>query len=71
MTGIDFFQAEQSHVFGVQLDEQRRFKPEFPYTYRFNLSEMKSPLIAAVTRAGWNWRPTVWQGPAWLRWLTD
>lgn len=71
MTGIVFFQAEQSHVFGVQLDEQGRFKPELSYAYKFNLSEMKSPLIAAVTRAGWNWRPTVWQGPAWLRWLTE
>ena len=39
--------------------------------YTFNLQEMKSPLVDAVTRAGWDWRPTVWQGPAWLRWLTE
>jgi hypothetical protein len=71
MTGIVFFQMEQRRVFGLQIDEQGRFKPELSYAYKFNLSEMKSPLINAVTRAGWNWRPTAWQGPVWLRWLTE
>lgn len=71
MMGIVFFQTEQRRVFGLQLDEQGRFKPELSYTYKFNLNEMKSPLVEAVTQAGWNWRPTVWQGPTWLRWLTE
>ena len=71
MLGIVFFQTEQQRVFGLQLDEQGRFKPELSYSYKFNLDEMKSPLLTAVTRAGWNWRPTVWQGPSWLRWLTE
>ncbi len=70
-TGIVFFQMEKQSIIGLQLDEQGRFKPEVMYTYRFNLSEMKSPLIAAVTQAGWTWRPTIWQGPAWMRWLTE
>ncbi|MSU59901.1 MAG: hypothetical protein EXS35_17330 [Pedosphaera sp.] len=69
--GIVFFQYEHQRVFGLQLDEQGRFKPELSYAYTFNLNEMKSPLITAVNHAGWNWRPTVWQGPAWLRWLTE
>jgi hypothetical protein len=69
--GIVFFQYEHQRVFGLQLDDQDRFKPELSYAYTFNLQEMKSPLIEAVTRAGWNWRPTVWQGPTWLRWLTE
>lgn len=69
--GIVFFQAEQRRVFGLQLDEQGRFKPELSYAYKFNLQEMKTPLINAVTRAGWSWRPVVWQGPVWLRWLTE
>jgi hypothetical protein len=69
--GIVFFQYEHQRVFGLQLDEQGRFKPELSYAYSFNLNEMKSPLIEAVTRAGWNWRPSVWQGPTWLRWLTE
>jgi hypothetical protein len=71
MMGIVFFQVEQHRVFGLQLDEQGRFKPELSYAYKFNLNEMKSPLVEAVTRAGWTWRPTLWQGPPWLRWLTE
>ena len=69
--GIVFFQYEQQRVFGLQLDEQGRFMPELSYAYTFNMNEMKSPLITAVNHAGWNWRPTVWQGPTWLRWLTE
>ena len=69
--GIVFFQTEHQRVFGLQLDDQGRFKPELSYTYTFNLQEMKSPLIEAVTHAGWNWRPTIWQGPTWMRWLTE
>jgi len=68
--GIIFFQREQQRVFGLQLDAQGRFKPALSYGYRFDLDGMKSPLIEAVTRAGWTWRPVLWQGPAWLRWLT-
>lgn len=69
--GIVFFQKETQRVFGLQLDEQGRFKPQLSYTYTFNLQEMKAPLIDAVTRSGWTWRPVVLQGPAWLRWLTE
>ena len=69
--GIVFFQKEQHRVFGLQLDEHGRFKQELSYSYRFDLDEMKSPVMSAVTRAGWKWRPTVWQGPRWLRWLTE
>lgn len=69
--GIVFFQYERQRVLGLQLDEQGPFKPELSYAYTFNLQEMKSPLVTAVTQAGWNWRPTVWQGPTWLRWLTE
>jgi hypothetical protein len=68
--GITFFQVEHQRVFGLQLDERGRFVPNLSYSYRFNLQEMKAPLISAVTNAGWQWRPTIWQGPTWLRWLT-
>ncbi len=71
LLGIVFFQYEHQRVFGLQLDEQGRFKPDVSYAYTFNLKEMKSPLIEAVTRSGWTWRPTIWQGPKWLRWLTE
>lgn len=69
--GIVFFQYEHQRVLGVQLDDQGRFKPQLGYAYTFNVKEMKSPLVETVTRAGWTWRPTIWQGPKWLRWLTE
>lgn len=70
-SGLVFFQSEQRRVFGLQRDDQGRFKPELSYGYRFNVDEVKSPLIDATIRAGWTWRPTVWSGPRWLRWLTE
>lgn len=69
--GIVFFQHEQQRVFGLRVDGQGNLKPELGYSYRFDLQEMKSPLIQTITHAGWSWRPTVWQGPKWLRWLTE
>ena len=69
--GIVFFQYEHQRVFGLQLDDGGRFKPELSYSYTFNLDELKSPLKEAITRSGWTWRPTLWQGPTWLRWLTE
>lgn len=69
--GLVLFQHEHQRVFGLQLDEQGRFKPEVSYAYNFNMEEMKAPLMEAVARAGWDWRPLVWQGPTWLRWLTE
>jgi hypothetical protein len=68
--GITFFQVEHQRVFGLQIDERGRFTPRMSYSYTFNLQEMKAPLISAVTNAGWRWRPTIWQGPKSLRWLT-
>lgn len=70
-SGIILFHNEQARGFGLLLDENGRFKLEHSYRYTFNIAEMKTPLIGAVTRAGWIWRPTVWQGPRWLRWLTE
>ena len=69
--GLVFFQVERGQTFGLQLDEHGNLQPALSYSYKFDLNEMKSPLIAATTRAGWIWRPTVWQGPVWLRWLTE
>jgi hypothetical protein len=68
--GIIFFQQEHTRVFGLQIDKDGRFTPELSYAYSFNLQEMKEPFIQAVLGAGWRWRPVIWQGPAWLRWLT-
>lgn len=69
--GIQFFQAEYGRVLGIQMDSQGRPTPELSYTYRFDLREMKGPVVAVVTAAGWDWRPVAWNGPKWLRWLTE
>ena len=57
--GIIFFQVQHERVFGLQLDEQGRFRPELSHAWRFDLQEMKAPLIAATVRSGWEWRPVL------------
>jgi hypothetical protein len=68
--GITFFHVERGREFGLQFDASGRPQPKLDYTWRFDAQEMKAPLIDVVTRAGWQWRPTPWSGPEWLRWLT-
>ena len=71
MRGVTFFHTERGRVFGLQFDANGRPQPRVDYAWRFDAREMKAPLIDVVTRAGWQWRPTPWSGPAALRWLTD
>lgn len=71
LRGVTFFQTERGQVLGLQLDEAGRPRPSLQYSWRFDAREMKQPLLEVVTRAGWQWRPTPWSGPEWLRWLTD
>ena len=68
--GITFFQYEHQRLFGLQLDSGFKFTPKLSYAYTFNLQEMKAPIIEAVTRSGWRWRPVLLNGPSWLHWLT-
>lgn len=69
-TGITFVHYEHSRVFGLQFDAQGKPTPSLSYAYTFNVQEMKTPLIELITRSGWTWRPVLWQGPRWTRWLT-
>lgn len=63
-SGINFFEVRKERVFGVPLSGET--------SWRFNLQELKAPLIQAVTEAGWDWRPVLWgSAPEWLRWLTE
>lgn len=68
--GITFFQYEHQRVYGLQLDSNFKFTPKLSYQYTFNLQEMKAPIIDAVTRSGWRWRPMFIEGPSWMHWLT-
>lgn len=70
-SGIVFFQKERMKVLGLQLDQSGMPKPELSYSYNFDLMELKEPVKAIITEAGWDWRPVVWQGPKSLRWLTE
>lgn len=40
-------------------------------SYKFDMQELKSPLISTVTTNGWRWQPLVWNTPACLRWLLE
>ncbi len=59
-TGIVFFQKEQQTVFGLQLDERGRLQTVASYSYKFDMNEMKSPIIATITLSGWAWCPRLW-----------
>jgi hypothetical protein len=66
---IVFYQYEHQRVFGLQVGPDGRLQPALEYSYTFNLQEMKDPVIAAVTAAGWRWRQVFFFSPSWLRWL--
>ena len=68
---IVFFQYEHERVFGLQLSPNGKLVANLSYAYIFDLREMKYPLIAAVTAAGWRWRQVFFFAPPWLRWLHD
>jgi hypothetical protein len=70
-TGVVLFQYEHERVFGVQLGSGGSAPRAITYSYTFDLQEMKSPLIEAVTQSGWRWQPVAWQAPSWLRWATE
>jgi len=66
---IVFYQYEHERVFGLQIGPDGKLAPALSYAYTFDLREMKNPIIAAVSAAGWRWRQVFFFSPAWLRWL--
>jgi hypothetical protein len=56
--GINFFQYEHGRVFGLQIRNGRP-TPDLGYAYTFSLRELKNPIIALITAAGWEYRPVV------------
>ena len=66
---IVFYQYEHQRVYGLQIAPDGTLAPSLSYAYTFNLREMKNPIIAAVTAAGWQWRQVFFFSPPWLRWL--
>jgi hypothetical protein len=68
--GVQFYALEHRRVFGLQLDANGHPTGESSSAYTFDLQAMKAPAIAAVSRAGWRWQPTLLNAPSWLRWVT-
>jgi hypothetical protein len=66
---IVFYQYEHERVFGLQIGPDGRLQPALSYAYTFDIREMKNPVIAVVTAAGWRWRQVFFFSPSWLRWL--
>jgi hypothetical protein len=66
---IVFYQYEHQRVYGLQVGRDGKLAPSLSYAYTFDLREMKNPIIAAVTAAGWRWRQVFFFSPPWLRWL--
>lgn len=62
--GMAFFQVERQRVFGLQFGRDGRPTGDLTYAWRFDLNELKSPFIDAVTGAGWDWQPVVLDLPA-------
>ena len=56
--GITFFKYEYEKAYGLFF-ENGTLKLTPSYEYRFDLDEMKAPIIALVIGNGWNWRPVV------------
>lgn len=57
--GIVFAQFERGRMVGLLYDRKTGWSIREGYNYRFDLAEMKRPLIEAVTRSGWTWQPVV------------
>ncbi|PPE72930.1 hypothetical protein C3942_16025 [Solimonas fluminis] len=53
--GVSFFDRRVEGVLGLQL---RDGKPtgEIAHAWRFDIDEMRSPLVQVITAAGWEWR---------------
>jgi len=57
--GITFFQYERGRAVGLLYKPDGTWGVRDAYNYRFDLGEMKIPLIDAVTGSGWTWAPVV------------
>lgn len=40
-------------------------------SYKFDVQELRAPLISTVVSNGWRWQPLVWNTPTCLRWLLE
>lgn len=53
--GITFFERRVEGVLGLQIRDGRLTR-DLAYVYRFDVDEMRGPLVKLVNDAGWEWR---------------
>jgi hypothetical protein len=58
--GIVFVQYEAAAEYGL-LFKDGRWQLTQAYTYRFEVNEIKQPLVQAVVSSGWTWQPVVFR----------
>jgi len=56
--GISFYQYERGRLYGL-IYKDGELKIDDAYNYKFNISEVKNPIIKIVTNSGWAFRPSV------------
>jgi hypothetical protein len=56
--GISLFQYERGLQYGV-VYKNGELKIDYAYDYRFDMAEVKNPIIRIVTGSGWEFRPVV------------
>lgn len=56
--GVSFFQYQRGAAVGLFIS-QDELRVRSAYQYRFQLAEMKNPLIEVITTSGWTYRPVV------------
>lgn len=56
--GISFFERHTEGVLGLQMHNGRPTRDP-ACVWRFDIEEMRRPLVALVTDAGWRWRPVM------------
>ncbi len=63
--GIQFVHHTRGAGYGVLLDDHGNWSVAEAYRYRFQLQELRGPLVEAVVGSGWAWRPVMFFN----RWL--
>jgi hypothetical protein len=56
--GISLFQYERGLQYGV-VYKNGELKIDYAYDYKFDMAEVKNPIIQIVTGSGWEFRPVV------------
>lgn len=63
--GITFFESRVEGVLGLQIRDGRPTR-DLAYVYRFDVDEIRGPLVQIVNQAGWSWRAVMLDA----KWLT-